>query len=612
MVNPGLTRLGQSGGETIPRPITVRDPSEETPPVTQTAAPAEPRILKDAAEPGRLPEIESRAGNAAERKMLTALKQALKIAEVQPERAARMALKAAEMAPNNATARNAAGVLLERTGRLSAALEQYEASWRLDPDGPDIYLNLGLAAWKLDMLEGAERFFRIHLSKNPERVDGAINLAGVLRDKGDYADAIEILRRAIYTAEDNTELWNSLGTVLLESGDPEQAETFYRESLRLDEGFARGWHNLAFSLDLRGRLDEALQAFDTALESPASKTDEMEMRHGRALSLLASGDLQSGWDEYDVRLDPDYREATVFKIGAPRWRGEAGELAGKRVLLVGEQGLGDEVLFMNACAELIEAVGLEGQVLIACEPRLVSLFARSFPQAKIGPHITKQLEGRKFRFVAWLEREGGADLWLPMGDMAGLFRRSLDAFPDHAFLTPDPERVAAFKAQLDAMGDGPKLGLVWKSMLMAGKRAKYFSPFEQWRPVLQTPGAVFVNLQYGDTDAELARAQKDYGVEIHQIEGLDLKNDLEGVAALGAALDLAMGPMNASTNLAAAAGGEVWFLAYKSHWPLLGSGALPWYAGSRAFSPEEWGDWTGAMNRMAGALGERMKKMKAA
>src|SRR5690606_24394460 len=97
-----------------------------------------------------------------------------------------------------------------------------------------IYQNMGLAAWKLNMLEAAEKFFRISQQMEPGRLDTVINLTGILRDQGRFEDAIEIVRQAIFLDQRNPSLWNTLGTVLLESGDPFQAETFYREALSIE------------------------------------------------------------------------------------------------------------------------------------------------------------------------------------------------------------------------------------------------------------------------------------------------------------------------------------------------------------------------------------------
>jgi tetratricopeptide (TPR) repeat protein len=443
-------------------------------------------------------------------------------------------------------------------------------------------------------------------------MDGAINLAGALRDQGKFGDAIEILRQAIFADQRNAPLWNTLGSVLLESGDPFQAETFYREALSVDPGFARAWHNLAYALDMQGDMEGALAAYDRALALPVSAEDAAQMRHGRSFSLLAAGRLEDGWDEYEIRMKPALSQATVFVIAAQRWDRDPAALAGKRVLLVGEQGLGDEILFMNAAADMERAIGADGHLMIACTRRLIPLMARAFPRATVGAHNTFEAEARKFRTAPWLEKMGGADLWAPMGDTICAFRRRLEDFPEtRAFLPADPARVAEMRAALEALGPGMKVGVVWRSMLMTASRAKYFSPFAQWAPVLKTPGVQFVNLQYGDVSAELARAKAELGVTIHEIPGLNVKDDLDGVAALGAALDVSIGPSTASTNLTACAGGETWIVGYRTQWTSLGTDRLPFYPGVRMFCPPGWNRWDEAMAEIGGALAERAAQGRA-
>ena len=95
------------------------------------------------------------------------------------------------------------------------------------------------------------------------------------------------------------------------------------------------------------------------------------------------------------------------------------------------------------------------------------------------------------------------------------------------------------------------------SDLMDGSRLRSFSPFEQWRAVLETPGITFVNMQYGETEAEIAQAKTEYGIDIWQPPGINLKDDLADVGALACALDLTLGFSNATTNIAAACGAPV-------------------------------------------------------
>lgn len=516
--------------------------------------------------------------------------------------AARLALEALELDEHSPDANHMMAVALDRLGHLSRSLEFYEKVWQLTPNDPQVYLNIGGVAWKLDMMDTAEKFYRIAMRLDPANLDTRVNLGGVLRDTGRFEDAIELLRESLYAAPESPGLWNALATVLLHSGEPVEAQTFYHEALRLKPDFTRVWHNLAYALNTAGDAQGALEASETALEhGAASPSDDYEIRHSRALSLLGVGRLAEGWSAYDVRLDPTHGPI-VFKADAPRLTPDMAA-AGRTILLMGEQGVGDEVLHYNAAADLAREIGPEGRLIMACEWRLAPLVRRAFPDALVNSHRTIEKEGRKVRAAPWASGDDAPDAWLPAASLLQRYRGRLEDFPDErrAYLPPDPERVAGFHAALEALGPGMKVGLCWKSKLMSATRRKYFSAFEAWRPVLQTPGVTFVSMQYGDIGEEVDWARRALGVDIHALD-VDLMDDLDGVAALGAALDLTIGPMNASTNLAAAAGGAIWIVALKSHWPLFGLDRLAFYPRSRAFSPRQAGDWDGAMAEVAEAL----------
>jgi hypothetical protein len=139
-------------------------------------------------------------------------------------------------------------------------------------------------------------------------------------------------------------------------------------------------------------------------------------------------------------------------------------------------------------------------------------------------------------------------------------------------------------------------------MMLGTKRSKYYSALDDWGPLLGIEGVNFVNLQYGDCQAEIARACERHGVRIRQIEGLDLKNDIDGAAALSAALDLAISAPTAAGATAGSVGTEVWFLTAGRTWPQLGTDEFPWYRASRVFSPHMFADWRGLIPQIAEAL----------
>ncbi len=140
---------------------------------------------------------------------------------------------------------------------------------------------------------------------------------------------------------------------------------------------------------------------------------------------------------------------------------------------------------------------------------------------------------------------------------------------------------------------------------MTGKRAKFYTPIQQWGPVLASPNFTFVNLQYGDCASDIAEAKARFGTTIHNFEDLDIRNNLDDNAALCSALDMVISSPNAAAQIAGSVGTEVWFIAISEMWPQLGTDRVPWYPKTRVFAPKEFGDFEEALGSAAGALAAR-------
>jgi len=195
------------------------------------------------------------------------------------------------------------------------------------------------------------------------------------------------------------------------------------------------------------------------------------------------------------------------------------------------------------------------------------------------------------------------DVWAPVGDLARYFRPTIDDFSKTVpFLKPDETRAAQFKDQRKAFGDGLVVGIAWRSLLMNFQRKRFFADIDDWAPVLRTPGVTFVSLQPGDTEQEEERIAQQFGVRLRKFEDLDVRADLDGIAAASTALDLVIAPMNASSNLAAGVGAPVWFTAGHKDWSMLGADAVPWYPWSRLFLAPRRGAWSELYARVAGDL----------
>jgi Tfp pilus assembly protein PilF len=523
------------------------------------------------------------------------------------EAAGRAAMRATEHDETNPKAYHLLGLYLERMGFVHKALVTYERAFQLDPENPDLMLNLGTLAYNMKEYEGAARMFSLYIAAHPSSPHGYNNLANTQSEQGKSDEAIETLRQALFLMPQEAILWNSLGIILVDSGRIDESFVFFSEAVRLEPQCGRYYHNLAHAFLHCGRLADGLECYEKALALGTDPADILEMKHSRAICLIGLGRLEEGFAAHEIRLNERFRTYAHHVVNAPYWKGE--DAAGKKILIVGEQGLGDEILFANILPDLSREIGPGGKLMIAVDKRMIPLFQRSYPNALVDTYADRKwvdADGNKaLRLIGFAEGANQPDYWALMGSPIGRYRKRVEDFPREAFLTPDPVRVAALRERLAAGGPGLKVGICWRSMLMTSNRAKFYSPLDLWGPVLTMPGVRIVNLQYGDCQEELARAEQMHGARIEIIEGLDLKDDIDGAAALAAAVDLVISAPTASAALAAAVGTETWFLTAEKAWVQLSTNEYPWYRKTRAFTPAKFGDWPDLLAKVAAALKER-------
>ncbi|HWQ85735.1 tetratricopeptide repeat protein [Brevundimonas sp.] len=515
---------------------------------------------------------------------------------------ARRALDALQIDETSGLAWHVLAICREKSGDFGQALLAYEAALKLLPNETDVAHDLGRLAQQMGYLDIAEKLLVKYLAADPGHVEATNNLACVQRDQKRYGDAVETLRALLGVEPESPVLWNTLGTVLSDQGDMATALTFFEEALRHDPAFAKARYNRANARQPLGDALGALEDLDAALPGAESPYERAMMTMARAMLLMTLGRIPEGFDAYEVRLDPHLPEAMRVAVEAPRWDPKTEDIRGKRLLIVGEQGIADEMVFGTCVGDAIEAVGPDGKVFVAVEPRLIGMFGRAYPDAVFGSHRAVKLEGRITRYVPFVEEmEDAIDCWIPMASLLALYRPSIDRFPDRrGYLKADPDKVAHWRAELEKLGPGLKVGLHWKSLVLTGSRARYFSSFERWRPVLETPGAVMVNLQCGDVADDLAAAEA-AGVSIWT-PPINLKDDLEDVAALSVALDVVIGPGIAGTNLAAAVGGTAWMITAPDDWHFLATEKYPFYPHVRFFRRDGFDAWEGAIERVRSAL----------
>lgn len=487
----------------------------------------------------------------------------------------------------------------ERVNDLAAAFDAYQQALSLDPDSVIIVRHLADLAFRLSNWEIAEKLHAHLVVRGETETTILTAYAATLREQGRYDEAIAFLKPLLSENAQDARLWEALGSVMAAQGERDTALIFIEEALRLQPDNLHALFNRGCIRIEKGDLRQGL--IDVA--DCARQFRDPGNRAGAELTCantaLAMGDLQTGWRWYDCRHMRGTHREVHYALKHPRKKpGQA--IAGKNLFISAEQGLGDEVLFASLLPDIMDDLK-DGDIGIGVEPRLVSLFQRSFPAATVVAHRTETRNGRIHRDFPDLDQKP-FDLWALLGDFLASHRATIGDFPlRKSFLTADPVRVDHWRNYFAELNSQAKVGILWKSLKASTLRDRSFSPFQQWQDVLATPGVQFVNLQYGDTATELEAARA-AGLDIHTPEGIDLKQDLDDLAALTQALAVTIGPPNATTNIAAACGAPVWLIMPPHPWLALGQPTYPWYPTARMFVADKLDDWEPVMKSVAEAL----------
>lgn len=433
-----------------------------------------------------------------------------------------------------------------------------------------------------------KRLFRNHRSDSVVRCNEPIGPDECRRAllAGNLNTAVQCYHNYLSQHPDDTSAHNDLGVTLQRLGRQGEALNCYETVMRLAPENADAWYNAALIHHLRGDGAQAENFYQGALRA---NPQHPEAHREYSMLRLVKGDYsESVWSSFRHRRNCEGFKPTESRCPASLWNGEP--LQGKTIVVYGEQGLGDEILFASCYRDLVAQAGL---CIIETEPRLEKLFRRSFPTATVF--------GRQ-REAELAARYPAAEYKVPCGDLPLHFRQSLEAFPRRdAYLYADTEAVERWRRVLDQLGAGLKIGISWRGGTERTGQAYRSIDLEHWRAALSIPGTHFVSLQYGECEADLAYASK-LGLQIHHWP--DAIAEYDETAALVRALDCVITVTTSLAHLAGALGQAVWILTNTApRWCYMSEGATtPWYPSARIFRQSHAGNWGEVMKQVAEAL----------
>jgi Flp pilus assembly protein TadD len=449
----------------------------------------------------------------------------------------------AQLDPHNAVAQVRHGYALQMASRHGEAIAPYRRALAIDPTLPLLRNNLACALQftntnldeQVSLLEAAVR-------DAPNEGESWINLANVYRITQDLPRSLEAGARAVQCAPNN----------------------------------ALAHNNYALALREAQRWDEAVQAATTA---HALAPGNLSMHSNLAMLELMRGHYAQGWLLHEARWEGSSELGGRRPVlPRPVWRGEL--LAGKTLLVWGEQGMGDVLQFCRYIPLLAERVHHEGGRLVWNSfPQLGALLPRS-----LGAHVDNYSAG------GGVESLPPFDYEIPLLSLPLIFDTREATIPARSpYLFADTAASEAWKKRL-AGESRLKVGLTWTGSL--GHQRNPFRRVDLTRYAAHFGGlqnVAFYSLQPGAAaDVAAARAAglpiADYTSELASFDD---------TAAFINALDLVITVCTSVAHLSGALGQRTWVLLdVNPHWVwLLDRTDSPWYPDATLYRQPAFGQW---------------------
>ncbi|MBP01251.1 MAG: hypothetical protein CMM25_00365 [Rhodospirillaceae bacterium] len=469
------------------------------------------------------------------------------------------------------------------------ALEYTKQGINKFPSNNIILLNQALALQNLGKNKDAMIAYRTLISRDSKNHSYLNKFGGFLYDIGQWKEAEKHTISAIKIAPDAVGAITNLGRIRQVRGDLDSAHKLYLKAIEMLPHYADAHNNLGNILLYMDRVDEALLAFDKAI----SIKNNDGIIFNRSIALLTRGKIDSAWKDHKKRFTKNNPTPQRY-WKTKEWEGES--FINKNMLFWMEQGLGDQIIHARCIPRIANMTNV---CMLECSKRLVTLFQRSFPHAKIvgvmDPPNTKLIDADIDFHTSTLDAN------------CSLYKRPND-IPSEPYLQADLKLSKTLRQNYQSKnGFKPLVGISWWS---GGTHASHFksTTLEQWLEILKIPGITFVNLQYGNRENEINDFEKKHNIKLFTDKNINPMGDMDLVAAQISAMDMVITISNTTAHLSGALGVPVWNMVPTGpgrlwYWFTEGQKS-PWYKSMRLFRHGYKDGWTTVINEVANLLND--------
>jgi len=466
----------------------------------------------------------------------------------------------------------------------------------------------------------AEHLYHEILNHNLGNPMVLYTLGTLMLDTGRYGMALQLLSHVVNSVETFGEAWNALGLTFKALNDYENADAAFEQAMEiLPSDISDIPANRSAIRINNGTPQEALDFANMALEI---EPDNLNCQFNKALALLELQQWEA-WKWHEVRLNPDYRRADNMRVDlrnyaddgvTPAWDGS--DVSTNMTIAVhGEQGLGDEIIFMSAFDCFRKLLPADTTYIVEPNPRLEQLFRRSWPDVNVfGTH---NLNGED-----WLglpNPHGGVferpNYKVAMGSLPRFTRLTDEDFPRKKFLELDEDKVKKMRALLPETGK-LRVGIAWQGGIHLTHVRLRSMHLLKLRSILEKD-VDWVSFQYTpDVGVELDELKKATGIEpFHDPALVGAEADIDDTIHLAASCDLVISVCQSVVHMCGGAGIPCWCLTpSKPAWRygVNDKITMPWYGDWVRLVRQVGSDWDPVIKQVADDLGALIETKVAA
>ena len=398
---------------------------------------------------------------------------------------------------------NIKGLIYLKNNFFEEARDLFDTALKINDQYIDSYNNLGACLLELEKLDEAKKIFNKAYDIDKKNVSTLINLANVLSLQDNIVGAVEHYNKALSLDPNNQEIISNLAICYCRDSKEEKAKIFYDKAIKINPYDYKLMYAYCTLLLKLNKFDTSWELFDSRLliEKNKDKLNNFDLVKNNLFNNL--------------------------KINSK-----------DNLLVLREQGIGEEILFSSIYPELINKFK---NLKIEAEKRLVPIFNRSFGKNIFveDGYYSKNSKESDFNKIAYA------------GSLIKFFRKTKDDFDYVNYLTPRKDIVSNYKEKLSAHKDKLKIGISWKSVVNIYGSLKSLS-IKDFEPLF-TKERIIINLQYGDIDSD-KKYILNQNKHLEVYDELDLFNDIEACMGLLKNLDLFITVSNSTAHFAGALG----------------------------------------------------------